>query len=104
MTIDEAIAQQKLASKFKREMWEKSVLREKNEHLLSQAKEHEQLAEWLEELKALRHEANEWRKAGYSHGYNKAIDDMYNELSELLYHDFNITLDRLLEVKNQLIK
>lgn len=36
--------------------------------------------------------------------YNKAIDDMYNELSELLYHDFNITLDRLLEVKNQLIK
>ena len=36
--------------------------------------------------------------------YNKAIDDMYNELFDLLYHDFNITLDRLLEVKNQLKK
>ena len=48
------------------------------------AEEHEQLAEWLEELKALRHEANEWRKAGYSHGYNKAIDDYKYLLSERL--------------------
>ena len=41
---------------------------------------------------------------GYEYGYNKAIDDMYNELFDLLYHDLNITLDRLLEVKNQLKK
>lgn len=42
--------------------------------------ESEQLAEWLEELKALRHEANEWRNAGYAHGYNKAIDDYRTEI------------------------
>ena len=40
------------------------------------------IAEWLEELKALRHEANEWRKAGYSHVYNKAIDDFKSMLEE----------------------
>lgn len=44
-----------------------------------------QCADWLEELKALRHEANELRKAGYKHGhydgYNKAIDDFYNALA-----------------------
>ena len=38
-----------------------------------------QFVEWLEELKVLRHGANELRSAGYEHGYsvgyNKAIDD-----------------------------
>lgn len=60
MTIDEAIVKyNKLA----------------NNDRTCHPEEAQQLAEWLEELKALRHEANEWRKAGYSHGYNKAIDE-----------------------------
>lgn len=63
MTIDEAIAS------------------ERNQHEFSDYNNyHEQLAEWLGELKELRHEANEWRKVGYIHGYNKAIDDFAEEL------------------------
>ena len=46
---------------------------------LSFAEDNDKIAEWLEELKALRHGANELRSAGYEHGYsvgyNKAIDD-----------------------------
>ena len=49
-------------------------------------KECKQVAEWLEELKELRHMANELRNAGYKHGhsvgYNNAIDDLSNTLKE----------------------
>ena len=70
MTIDEAIvhAREVASRKF-----------DDRVHCIRCAEEHEQLAEWLEELKVLRHGANELRSAGYEHGYsvgyNKAIDD-----------------------------
>lgn len=83
MTIDEAIV-------HAREVAEKNYKQgflchanpnvDKLDGCIKCAKEHEQLAEWLEELKALRHEANEWRNAGYAHGYNKAIDDYRTEI------------------------
>ena len=70
MTIDEAIvhAREVASRKF-----------DDRVHCIRCAEEHEQLAEWLEELKVLRHGANELRSAGYEHGYSvgysKAIDD-----------------------------
>ena len=70
MTIDEAIvhAREVASRKF-----------DDRVHCIRCAEEHEQLAEWLGELKVLRHGANELRSAGYEHGYsvgyNKAIDD-----------------------------
>ena len=70
MTIDEAIvhAREVASRKF-----------DDRVHCIRCAEEHEQLAEWLEEFKVLRHGANELRSAGYEHGYsvgyNKAIDD-----------------------------
>ena len=63
------------------------------------AEEHEQLAEWLEELKALREEKSEFQimakdiaegnyEMGMESGYNKAIDDC-KELTfrEVVYCD-----------------
>ena len=59
------------------------------------AEEHEQLAEWLEELKALREEKSEFLilakdnyEMGMESGYNKAIDDC-KELTfrEVVYCD-----------------
>ena len=57
------------------------------------AEEHEQLAEWLEELKALREEKSDFQimakdiaegnyEMGMENGYNKAIDDFINKINE----------------------
>lgn len=80
MTIDEAIthAREVAKSNKTKATYDDKFLKRfctSKEACIKCAEENEQLAEWLEELKALRHEANEWRKAGYSHGYNKAIDE-----------------------------
>ena len=68
MTIDEAIEQFKYDAECNRADLD-----------LSFAEDNDKVAEWLEELKVLRHGANELRSAGYEHGYsvgyNKAIDD-----------------------------
>ena len=68
MTIDEEIVfERKLADYYK------------DNHLKNEAKEHEQRAEWSEELKDHRErECNHINEAlydkGYSDGYNKAIE------------------------------
>lgn len=88
MSIDEAIAHEREVAKEQKSKYDKCPTRTRyccemcfhNLKCNESAEEHEQLAEWLEELKALRHDANEWRKAGYAHGYNKAIDDYRTEI------------------------
>ena len=78
MTIDEAIAQEIM---FSKEDWHK-----RKEY-------HEQIAEWLEELKKLRQCTNienreypyfDGFKEGKQVGYNKAIDDFVNNIKEEL--------------------
>lgn len=57
MTIDEAIAHAREVAKRNREQWKNCPAeRDTREHLTCEecAEEHEQLAEWLEELKKLR--------------------------------------------------
>ena len=54
-------------------------------HCIRCAEEHEQLAEWLEELKAYR--ANEGisenvYRFGYKFGYNKAVEDTIKSIKE----------------------
>lgn len=50
------------------------------------AEEHEQLAEWLEELKEARKGFEENRKAGYEHGYadgyKQAVDEFLKKCKE----------------------
>ena len=49
-----------------------------NETCLECAEEHEQLAEWLEELKDYRENQHRSLRHMYEKGYNKAIDDFVN--------------------------
>ena len=71
LSIDEEIVfERKLADYYK------------ENHLKNEAKEHEQRAEWFEELKALKNglnikcdNLNEALEKGKKVGYNKAIDD-----------------------------
>lgn len=87
MTIDEAIAH---AREVVEKKYTEGMLCHANpddgllDGCIECAKEHEQLAEWLEELKEARKGFEENRKAGYKHGYsdgyNKAIDEFANTL------------------------
>ena len=79
MTIDEAIVfERKLADYYK------------ENHLKNEAREHEQRAEWFEELKALKNglnikcdNLNEALEKGKKVGYNKALDDFVKFASDM---------------------
>ena len=82
MTIDEAIAHEREVAK---EIYVEAMLCHANpddgelDDCIQRGKYHEQLAEWLEELKSSRQELNNLRKysyvQGFSDGYINAIDD-----------------------------
>lgn len=106
MTIDEAINHAKeVASELKR----KSGICVQNDNecdkfsgCLNCAKEHEQLAEWLEELKAMRN----LDKTNFSDGYNRGIDDFIHAVDKHCGYYAgeckNITRDDLLEIAKEL--
>lgn len=63
------------------------------------AEEHEQLAEWLEELKAYR----AFDKTNFSDGYNKAIDDFVNACKEdILCQSFGLHQNGIERIAEQL--
>ena len=70
------------------------------------AEEHEQLAEWLEELKANKVTSTEVYEQGYSRGYNKAIDDFIHECDiHCGYYkgeNKNLTREDILKIERQL--
>ena len=81
------------------------------------AEEHEQLAEWLEELKALREEKSDFQimakdiaegnyEMGMENGYNKAIDDAKSVIlqtidNEILVDTLHLRLEQLKERNNE---
>ena len=69
MTIDEAIEQFKYDAECNRADLD-----------LSYAEDNEQVAEWLEELKAIKSDGftDDLLNMGFTKGYNKAIDDFVN--------------------------
>ena len=87
MTIDEAIAHAREVSTIQRnnDKLNKTlgvISPYYNEDCIKCAEEHEQIAEWLEELKALKNgldikcdSLNDALEKGKKVGYNKAIDD-----------------------------
>lgn len=90
MTIDKAIAHAREVAKQK---YAEGMLCHANPNdykldgCIKCAEEHEQLAEWLEELKALRilsmmTTTNDFiaRQVGYEAGYHKAIDDFVEKI------------------------
>lgn len=54
MTIDEAIAKHRKIAKTQKALYDACTLKERNKHFLREAEEHEQLANWLEEFKAIK--------------------------------------------------
>ena len=94
MTIDEAIAHAREVAERNRKQWKNCPAeRDVREHLTCEecAEEHEQIAEWLEELKANRialEKANGYLEANYRLGHSKAIDDFVKmAYEELLYSE-----------------
>ena len=71
MTIDEAIEKNRKIAETKKTLHDACILKEYNRHLLREYKEHEQLADWLEELKT-------YKEVGTVEGYKSAIE-CYNE-------------------------
>ena len=120
MTIDEAITHARAISKYKRKKLDKCI--KKNIYACKfcneirsckeVAEEHEQLAEWLEELKALKNglnikcdKLNEALEKGKKIGYNKAIDDFVrfaNTMPTVEEEDGEIRPMRLEEMAEQL--
>ena len=82
---------------------------------LSYAEENEQVAEWLEELKALREEKSDFQimakdiaegnyEMGMESGYNKAIDDAKSVImqtldNEIMVDTLHLRLEQLKEQK-----
>ena len=100
MTIDEAIARERqVAEKHRNDIVPKedyhnmSRIDENNEVSMRSAEEHEQLAEWLEELKRRREYDGEIIGSGtlnneYNQGYNKALDDIVTKVKEIVGMDW----------------
>ena len=83
MTIDEAIEHAKRKAQQQRYYanFEKNLMRKV---CVNCAEEHEQLAEWLEELKCYRNDNDfsEYADKLYKTAYNKAIEDFVEKLME----------------------
>ena len=91
MTLDEAILHAR--EKAREKMLEYENHYDKDEHYYPRqckrcAEEHEQLAEWLEELKAFRE--NKWTDIYIKRGYDKAIDDFVANVKDALITDYSV--------------
>lgn len=85
MTIDEAIEQEKFKARVDRIKANKRIFHNNDEDEISacnrSSEEHEQLAEWLEELKEYKQKPEGWMwDEAERNGYNKAIDDFASKL------------------------
>ena len=106
LSIDEAIEQFKYDAECNRADLD-----------LSYAEDNEQVAEWLEELKALREEKSDFQimakdiaegnyEMGMENGYNKAIDDAKSVIlqtidNEILVDTLHLRLEHLKERNNE---
>ena len=87
MTIDEAIAQEKFKARVDRIKANKRIFHNNDEDEISachrSAEEHDQIAEWLEELKEMR--KNQWQVADfwYQEGIRRAVKLIFNEIEEI---------------------
>ena len=90
MTIDEAIAREREKAKEIREnIIDKNNLEPYESYCIAMtarcAEEHEQLAEWLEELKDIKSDefTDDLLNMGFTKGYNKALDDFVKFASDM---------------------
>ena len=90
MDIDAAIAHAREVAKEQKSKYDKCPTRTRyncemcfhDPKCTECAEEHEQRAEWLEELKAF--QENKWTDIYIKRGYNKAIDDFVNQFNVIV--------------------
>ena len=108
MTIDEAIARERqMAETHKNDIVPKENyhnmpwIDKNNEARKRSAEYHEQLVEWLEELKEYKENQHRSLRHMYEKGYNKAIYDFVEELKDyfVIPHDV-----RVIEMKAERLK
>ena len=92
MTIDEAIAHAREAAAIQRnnDKLNKTLGKSSpyyNMDCIKYAEEHEQIAEWLEELKAIKSDGftDDLLNMGFTKGYNKALNDFVQKVKEHHY-------------------
>lgn len=95
MTIDEAIEHSKAKAKEQKYYAKFEHNRMMYQSCIKCAEEHEQLAEWLEELKAVRN----LDKTNFSDGYNKGIDDCLNIIENCCWKDSEMLVELVKELK-----
>ena len=80
LSIDEVIARERQQSKKQRSRIGTWGDEHSNKKCEVYAEYHEQIAEWLEELKAIKSDefTDDLLNMGFTKGYNKAIDDFVN--------------------------
>ena len=103
LSIDEAIAHAREVAKENREKPISTIQEEID--FMRCARENEQLAEWLEELKTNRialEKANGYLEANYRLGYNKAIDDFVIKIKERVGMDWEWDFFFIEEIAEQL--
>ena len=97
MSIDEAIAHEREVAK---EIYVEAMLCHANpddgelDDCIQRGKYHEQLAEWLEELKDMRN----LDKTNFSDGYNRAIDDCLNIIENCCWKDSEMLVELVKEL------
>ena len=112
LSIDEAIAKHRKIAETQKMLYNACTLKEHNSHFLQCAEEHEQLAEWLEELKAIKDGS-----IPIIHGKaelelhdkairNEAIDDAKSVIlqtldNEILVDTLHLRLEQLKERNNE---
>lgn len=111
LSLDEAIAQEREAAK---EKYIEAMLchanpnDEKLDSCVECAKENEQRAEWLEELKAIKYDGftDDLLNIGFTKGYKKALDDFIHKCDKHCGYykgeNRNLTRDDVLMIAEQL--
>ena len=105
MTIDEAITRAREVAKKKMQEYEKHY--DKDAYYYPRqckkcAEEHKQIAEWLEELKAIKSDGftDDLLNMGFTKGYSKALNDVESEF--LMCDKVHYNLQDILCVINKL--
>ena len=94
MSIDEAIEHAREVAEIQRnnDKLNKTLGKSSpyyNTDCIKCAEEHEQLADWLEELKEYKENQHRSLRHMYEKGYNKAIDDFVKEICKMIVQSEN---------------
>lgn len=101
LSIDEAIAKHRKIVETQKMLYDACTLKEHNSHFLQYAEEHEQLAEWLRELKDYRDKNKMVVRIDIEN--MDSVKDKIEELSKYAESQYNKAIDDLMEKSEYLL-